>query len=961
MNGVRRFLGGGGISLATRSTSPSDSPSVPSTPQQESMPANTAMIMSPTSATMQGFSSRGGGTMSSADDNGQFARRGHGGGSSSSFALPNSPMSPESPGNTTKALFFRKEGRRQNTVTSMRNWTDDNNNDNNNDYSDRSPTATGRPGGPLTSSSRTHTSQPSSTSFSSSRPPLSSIATTATRFTTDPRASPAVSGTASSLTWRNAHSSVNMKDELLLSLLASQAVVDSKDSEILNAEDVEELKREYSLVASRVSSAARKLSTETRIRDAALKLHNSAGDSKGKAEDFESLSAANRKVELAQQEFQRLSDRANDISKRLLEHRAGVLSFSVKTLEKKAAVLAGAAPHHAADTDSESSHGTGFSNGEMSPASTTATSLSIAHKKFDGAHFFAGHADAITPGMNVSPARVKELEEKLRQADAAVASMKKRHAELMRDLDILGLEKTEVETHMSLELQTAEERVTELEGEVQKVPELEDQVARLEDARRGWEKDKRDLEDRLRMAEERSVAAVAEATGSRNAEAEEAMIQLRAELMAKDSENKRLLDEKRAIEEEKNSLRQSLTEHQAGATQEVIVAREALRAMCRANRVVTPLGETGLLPLIQSLEAHLSTFDQAKEQMMESRERLSAELEEARREREEARKEARAMETRLLKERSDSIDSLSRRTPSPLQPPIRRPSGDAATEYDRIVALLRPIWAILPSVSARASKLGSSSSGRMTPRSPKASNGKSPDSPVMSLSELDVRSLKALYDPRANYTSPTVSGDFSFEEFASRVQALVQDDRALVERLIRFAQAHDLLRTNAERAQKLAQDSSKGLETYQNQVKTLEERNMELATKQTELMDEIEDLHMTMERLEEQKRAMEEQAAEQAETCKQLNEANDALSAKTLTLAAEAAAAAGSAGSGSASSEQMKKLEQQLVEKQKELEDVNDLLDRTRMAESTQRVALLDELNTLQQENNTLRNQLRSR
>lgn len=105
----------------------------------------------------------------------------------------------------------------------------------------------------------------------------------------------------------------------------------------------------------------------------------------------------------------------------------------------------------------------------------------------------------------------------------------------------------------------------------------------------------------------------------------------------------------------------------------------------------------------------------------------------------------------------------------------------------------------------------------------------------MSLSELDVRSLKALYDPRANYTSPTVSGEFSFEEFASRVQALIQDDRALVERLIRFAQAHDLLRTNAERAQKLAQESSKGLETYQNQVKTLEERNMELATKQTEL------------------------------------------------------------------------------------------------------------------------------
>ena len=57
-----------------------------------------------------------------------------------------------------------------------------------------------------------------------------------------------------------------------------------------------------------------------------------------------------------------------------------------------------------------------------------------------------------------------------------------------------------------------------------------------------------------------------------------------------------------------------------------------------------------------------------------------------------------------------------------------------------------------------------------------------------------------------------------------RVQALIADDRALMERLIRFAQAHDLLKKNAERAQKLAQDSNAALETYQRQVRTLEEQ-----------------------------------------------------------------------------------------------------------------------------------------
>lgn len=104
---------------------------------------------------------------------------------------------------------------------------------------------------------------------------------------------------------------------------------------------------------------------------------------------------------------------------------------------------------------------------------------------------------------------------------------------------------------------------------------------------------------------------------------------------------------------------------------------------------------------------------------------------------------------------------------------------------------------------------------------------------------MDVRALKSLYAPggssRASLnggtsdspSSPTKDsigpGMFSVEAFAQRVQALISDDRALMERLIRFAQAHDLLKKNAERAQKLAQESNGALETYQKQVRTLEE------------------------------------------------------------------------------------------------------------------------------------------
>ncbi len=104
---------------------------------------------------------------------------------------------------------------------------------------------------------------------------------------------------------------------------------------------------------------------------------------------------------------------------------------------------------------------------------------------------------------------------------------------------------------------------------------------------------------------------------------------------------------------------------------------------------------------------------------------------------------------------------------------------------------------------------------------------------------MDVRTLKTLYDVRQQVngtSSPKVGSEpFTTEGFAQRVQALINDDKALIERLIRFAQAHDLLKKNAERAQKLAQDGNAAMETYQKQVKTLEERNMLLLSQQVDM------------------------------------------------------------------------------------------------------------------------------
>ena len=100
-----------------------------------------------------------------------------------------------------------------------------------------------------------------------------------------------------------------------------------------------------------------------------------------------------------------------------------------------------------------------------------------------------------------------------------------------------------------------------------------------------------------------------------------------------------------------------------------------------------------------------------------------------------------------------------------------------------------------------------------------------------------------------------------------------------------------------------------------------------------------------------EKRDVEKQAAEQAETCRQLTEANNALSARALSLAEEAA---------SAPKAIRLELEKQLAECRLDLQKAEDDIQAMRSAEASQSLALMDELNQLQGENDTLRAQLRA-
>ncbi|KAI6034595.1 Up-regulated during septation-domain-containing protein [Pisolithus microcarpus] len=738
---------------------------------------------------------------------------------------------------------------------------------------------------------------------------------------------------------------VDIRDELLMSLLTSEAIVDSRDCEILGAEEVEELKEEYQVLKIRLAATEKKLNLDTKMRDAALSLSriNTTHMNSSKKTD-EQLEAAERKVTATQKEYWHVSERTREVRRRLLEHCAGVLGYTVQKMEKAVNPPTNGFDRNGLDTETPNSSSP--INSLVSPSTT----------RFDAAHLFAGHADAQLPRLPSSASDVVELEVKLRAATESLNAANKQQAEMARELQQLRLEKEQLGLAMGVELQNKndelskersvwEEDRAKLAVREREVEELQRRLDRLE------------AESGRATETERLLADVQRKADAKIQQKEEEMSALErqlAEVREQWQAEKHTLEEERLIEvealqDELESLRAS-TKVRA----ELEEAVDTLHALMRQYDVQHSQNDRSLQGALLSLDSHLRSLSEALEGHHEAhgeweflRERLESELrskyeehqslvtelEVIRRERDEAKREIVELDLR--------IEALS-------GPTIHRgPPIEYKGEIADVVALLQPAWAVLPAPELRAPALNARRHLRAT--SSASSPGGQSKSGLPSLSDVDVRSLKALYDTKS--TQSAVGGPFSIEAFVARVQALIIDDRALIERLIRFAQAHDMLKRNAERAQKLAQDSNVALETYQKHVAALENQNHGLVARQSTLMNEIEELRASVQRAVTDKREIEIHAADQAETCRQLTEANNALSAKTLALAQEAAAAPEAV---------RKQLESQLSECNEKLRKAEEEIHAMQTSEQTQRIALLDELNSMQTVNASLRAQLRA-
>ncbi|KAH0559445.1 hypothetical protein GP486_004043 [Trichoglossum hirsutum] len=154
---------------------------------------------------------------------------------------------------------------------------------------------------------------------------------------------------------------LNVNDPMAMHLLVETALTDSQEYEILSFEEVDELKKEYTLLSNRIEASKRKLALESKVRDAALSLSRLYSKKGGRSEGSEGgthkprrsflvgrgsgsevasktddeLAASNRKCEELAQELWRLNNRATEIQKRLLQHTSGILQMTHQRNNKR--------------------------------------------------------------------------------------------------------------------------------------------------------------------------------------------------------------------------------------------------------------------------------------------------------------------------------------------------------------------------------------------------------------------------------------------------------------------------------------------------------------------------------------------------------------------------------------------------------------------------------------------------
>ncbi|GAA6063221.1 hypothetical protein JCM10212_002443 [Sporobolomyces blumeae] len=201
------------------------------------------------------------------------------------------------------------------------------------------------------------------------------------------------------------------KDAIMVELLSGQAAIEAKDFDVLEWDQVQELKKEHAVLANRIASLSRSVALETRLRDSAAKLvrlsapASSLDVSRSQApsparrtttrEQAEAqLETAQAKLDSVQAELYKVGWKEAELRTKILKHTAGVLALSVRKRDEDEQglphlPLSPALPQHAMSSSQ-------FRD-TPSPTGSGRNATPATEHRFDGAHFFAGNREAVVP------------------------------------------------------------------------------------------------------------------------------------------------------------------------------------------------------------------------------------------------------------------------------------------------------------------------------------------------------------------------------------------------------------------------------------------------------------------------------------------------------------------------------------------------------------------------------------
>ncbi|KAL8290330.1 hypothetical protein RQP46_002588 [Phenoliferia psychrophenolica] len=201
------------------------------------------------------------------------------------------------------------------------------------------------------------------------------------------------------------------KDALMVELLSGQAAIEAKEYQILDWDEMQDLKKEHTVLATKIAALSRSVALETKLRDSAAKLvrlsapasslsQSASTRPRATREQAEAqLLTANQKLSSLSTELYRVGWAESAVRTRLLHHTAGVLALSIRRREEEEQ---GRAPSPLPSTSTSTfspslpSHFNSLSSDRGTPSPSSAGQLR--EHRFDGASFFAGNREAFIPG-----------------------------------------------------------------------------------------------------------------------------------------------------------------------------------------------------------------------------------------------------------------------------------------------------------------------------------------------------------------------------------------------------------------------------------------------------------------------------------------------------------------------------------------------------------------------------------